>query len=58
VQNGEPIDLSMGHVTVVWQGYANEATLQAPHHTHALSPTIVAVHRAHREGSAQREDAR
>ncbi len=36
VRDGETIDLRMGHVNVVWQGYANEVTLRSLRH--ATSP--------------------
>jgi nucleoside-diphosphate-sugar epimerase len=32
VQAGKPIDLRMGNVNVVWQGYANEVAIRALHH--------------------------
>lgn len=40
IMAGEPVDLSTGHVNVVWQGYANEVTLRALHHA-AVPPFIL-----------------
>lgn len=52
VRDGAPIDLSMGYVNVVWQGYANEVTLRALHHASSpptainlTGPEIVSVRR-------------
>ncbi|GIH19730.1 NAD-dependent epimerase/dehydratase family protein [Rugosimonospora africana] len=42
VHAGRPIDLSMGHANVVWQGYANEVTLRAFHHA-AVPPFVLNV---------------
>jgi len=39
ISRGEPIDLSMGHVNVIWQGDANAMALAAL--AHASSPAIV-----------------
>lgn len=32
VREGRPVDLKMGNVNVVWQGYANEVAIRALHH--------------------------
>ncbi|WP_333811013.1 epimerase [Timonella senegalensis] len=32
IMRGEPVDLTTGHVNVVWQGYANEVTLRSMAH--------------------------
>jgi nucleoside-diphosphate-sugar epimerase len=39
ISRGEPIDLSMGHVNVIWQGDANAMALAAL--AHASSPAVV-----------------
>lgn len=52
IRDGEPIDLSMGHVNVVWQGYANEVALRSfalcsapPTVLNLTGPEIVSVRR-------------
>lgn len=40
VKEGKPIDLSMGHVNVIWQGDANEWALRCLLHCSPLSKTL------------------
>ncbi|SCL45134.1 Nucleoside-diphosphate-sugar epimerase [Micromonospora citrea] len=53
VHAGEAVDLMMGHANIVWQGYANEVTLRALHHTRTppfvlnlTGPELVSVRQA------------
>ncbi|MEU9508009.1 NAD-dependent epimerase/dehydratase family protein [Micromonospora sp. NPDC048170] len=53
VHAGESVDLTMGHANIVWQGYANEVTLRALHHTRTppfvlnlTGPELVSVRQA------------
>ncbi|MCW3819233.1 NAD(P)-dependent oxidoreductase [Micromonospora sp. DR5-3] len=53
VHAGQPVDLTMGHANIVWQGYANEVTLRALHHTatppfvlNLTGPELVSVRQA------------
>ncbi|WP_084957886.1 NAD-dependent epimerase/dehydratase family protein [Thermoactinospora rubra] len=50
---GQPIDLTTGHVNVVWQGYANEVTLRSllladapPYILNVTGPELVSVRQA------------
>ena len=42
VNEEKPLDLSMGHVNVIWQGDANEIAIRALHHC-AVPPKIVNI---------------
>jgi nucleoside-diphosphate-sugar epimerase len=43
IVSGEPIDVAMGHVNVIWQGDANALALAALAHTSAPEPFVVNV---------------
>ncbi|WP_088974046.1 NAD-dependent epimerase/dehydratase family protein [Micromonospora coxensis] len=64
VLGGHPIDLTMGHANIVWQGYANEVTLRpAPHGDAAVRvepdrPELVSIRQvAHRPGRRMGREA-